>query len=177
MAKDSAANPILFLSYLSIHSYYTRQFLSEEIFLSKPLALLLLALHLGTLTYYAVHWLKSCSIFTGKPLSPRYVCYTLLLSNFAGIVFSRTLHYQFYAWYFHAMPLCMWLSPTLPVPVRLVLWACMEYAFNVFPATSFSSGLLQVAHGVILMSLKTPEALGMQVFKDADASETKKKQQ
>jgi hypothetical protein len=39
---------------------------------------------------------------------PAYIAYVLLSSNFVGIVFARTLHYQFYSWYFHALPLLLW---------------------------------------------------------------------
>ena len=77
---------------------------------------------------------------------------TLLGCNYIGIVVSRTLHYQFYVWYFHTVPLLLWAAP-LRTPVRLLLWGGIELAFNVFPATAASSALLQVCHWVLLVAL------------------------
>ena len=145
------------------------QFLSEDAFLSKPVAALLLLLHLGTLAYFCSKWLKSTQeqlqqmLFIGKPLSADYVAYTMLVSNFVGVAFARTLHYQFYSWYFHALPLLLWLSPTFHVVFRIILLGIIEYAFNVFPATPTSSALLQVAHLLILLSLKAPQELEMTI--------------
>lgn len=77
---------------------------------------------------------------------------TLLSCNFVGIVAARTLHYQFYTWYFHALPLLLWHAP-LPTPLRLALWLGIEASFNVFPATAASSALLQLCHVVLLGAL------------------------
>jgi alpha-1,3-mannosyltransferase len=104
------------------------KFLPEEMFISKPWALMLLACHLGTLCYLLTfRWLQQtaqeqqrlCNTTTtttttttmtrnqqqkppqvlfiqDKQLSAEYIAYTLVVSNFVGIVFARTLHYQFY---------------------------------------------------------------------------------
>ena len=80
--------------------------LSPEFFVSKPWAVFLLACHLGTLAALAVRWIQHyrqstegrLSSPTTSPLvlSPVYIIHTMLVSNFVGIVFARTLHYQFY---------------------------------------------------------------------------------
>lgn len=43
----------------------------------------------------------------------------LLTSNFIGIVFARSLHYQFYSWYAQSLPLLLWRT-RYPVPVKYV---------------------------------------------------------
>ena len=74
----------------------------------------------------------------------------MFLSDYIGICFSRTLHYQFYSWYFHTLPLLAWMADDMPMAMRVVLIGMIEYAFNVFPATAFSSYVLQSAHFVLL---------------------------
>jgi len=41
----------------------------------------------------------------------------LFTSNFIGMMFSRSLHYQFYVWYFHTLPWLLW-QTAAPVPLR-----------------------------------------------------------
>ena len=132
------------------------KFLPEDIFVSKPLSLLLLVMHIGCLAFFARKWLLSAKDQTGRylhisrQLSPTYVVQTMFISNYIGICFSRTLHYQFYSWYFHTLPLMAWMVGDMPMTMRVVLIGMIEYAFNVFPATGFSSYVLQSAHFVLL---------------------------
>lgn len=115
-------------------------------------------------------------------LSPSYIAYTMFVANFVGICFSKTLHYQFYVWYFHSLPFLLGLcltdkllqppsSPSnnpsnniqytetrLPFVVSRVLLglaalAALERSFLTFPATPASSLALQVAHLYILMAI------------------------
>jgi hypothetical protein len=92
--------------------------------------------------------------------SPSYIAYVLLASNFVGIAFARTLHYQFYSWYFHALPalaLGWGASSGLPLALRLAALGAVEWAFNVGDAAGAgspaSSAALQVGHAVVLACL------------------------
>jgi alpha-1,3-mannosyltransferase len=76
----------------------------------------------------------------------------MLGCNFVGIVFSRTLHYQFYAWYFHSLPLLLWLAP-IPTAARLCLFAAIEAAWSTFPPTANNSYGLLLAHAILLGGL------------------------
>ena len=142
------------------------KFIPEDIFVSKPLSLLLLGLHIGCLLFFARKWLASAKeqteryLHIHRRLSPAYVIHTMFVSNYIGICFSRTLHYQFYSWYFHTMPLMAWMTDDMPLLMRIILIGMVEYSYNVFPATSFSSYVLQSAHFVLLAWLwmgKVPE--------------------
>ena len=89
-------------------------------------------------------------------LSAHYIVYTLFVSNFVGICFARTLHYQFYAWYYHTVPYLLWTTireSNVRLVVRLLLLGGLEYAFLTFPATPVSSTVLQVCHFVILAAV------------------------
>ena len=155
------------------------KFLNEGVFAAKEWALLLLLCHLKTLHLLAVKWWNaSCyqrgSIKTREwiswtkrldmdklRMSPGYVIYTMFVSNYVGIVFGRTLHYQFYCWYFYSLPLLHFLamkSPTttgyvvtiINVVLSLIAILGIEYAFNVYPATESSSMILQLSHVFLL---------------------------
>jgi alpha-1,3-mannosyltransferase len=88
--------------------------------------------------------------------APAFVAYVLCISNFAGIAFARTLHYQFYTWYFHTLPL-LYMVAGLPLPVMVALSGGIEYAFNVGDASGagspLSSAVLQACHFLLLGAL------------------------
>lgn len=74
------------------------------------------------------------------------------LANFVGIVCARSLHYQFYSWYYHTVPYLLYRSGQ-HWAVQVLLWAAIEYAWNVYPSTSLSSVLLLLAHLYLLASI------------------------
>jgi len=142
------------------------KFLSEDVFVSKPLSVILLILHLLSLIGFAWKWLKESRTQTGyyiqipgkRYLSPQYVVSTMFISNYIGICFSRTLHYQFYSWYHASIPFLLWCTD-MWIPFRIIIIIVIEVAFNVFPATAPSSFLLQTSHVILLiylMRMKVP---------------------
>ncbi len=172
------------------------KFLPEEIFISKPWALMLLACHLGVLGLLAKKWWRSsvsqlgddnarklmrwtkCDNDDDIRLSPEYVIYTMFVSNYVGIVFARTLHYQFYCWYFYSLPMLLWLTSfdsssstdklskvVLPLSANSIVVVCVEFAFNVFPATELSSAVLQLSHAYLLMKIVSSKVPSIQIDK------------
>jgi alpha-1,3-mannosyltransferase len=128
------------------------KFLPEDVFLSKTCAITLLCLHIGLLCIYHYRLYQSSrSAGKNKSLSPEQILSTLFVSNFIGICCARTLHYQFYAWYFASLPYLLWRETPYPIPVRLLVLAAVEHAFLKFPATPTSSSVLQIAHWIILI--------------------------
>lgn len=153
------------------------KFLSEEVFVSKHLAKGLLMTQLAVLLAYfsrrealgqkqtsaarispeetgvwKVFKSSLSSSASRTNLSPDWILSGLFVSNFIGVMFARSLHFQFYVWYFHSLPFLLWLAP-LPTYVRLALFVTIEVVWNVFPSTSITSAALWLAHGVLLVSL------------------------
>jgi hypothetical protein len=64
-----------------------------------------------------------------RPQSAYNVLTLLSTTLFAGIAFSRSLHYSFYIWYFHMIPFLLRLAG-LTIPVRFIVALALEWAWN-----------------------------------------------
>jgi alpha-1,3-mannosyltransferase len=139
------------------------RFVGEEIFLSKEFSISLLVGHLSVLAlFFTTRWLRPAE----KPItdligialkfeepcgkmqhavsvrvSPNYILTTILSANAIGMLFARSLHYQFYAYIALATPFLFWRSGMHPV-FQYALWAAQEWAWNVYPSTDASSMLV-----------------------------------
>lgn len=76
----------------------------------------------------------------------------IFLSNFIGIVCARSLHYQFYIWYFHSLPYLVWYTD-FNTSLKFLLLGCIEYAWNTYPSTDLSSALLHGCHIILLVGI------------------------
>lgn len=76
----------------------------------------------------------------------------IFLANFIGIICARSLHYQFYVWYFHSLPYLAWFTE-FDVKVKFLLLGLIELAWNTYPSTDFSSGILHACHIVLLFGI------------------------
>lgn len=74
---------------------------------------------------------------------PFFVC------NLIGMVCARSLHYQFYSWYYHSLVYLVF-STGFKKPVMFLLLGLIEYCWNVYPSTEFSSALLHICHMTLL---------------------------
>ncbi|XP_058076111.1 dol-P-Man:Man(5)GlcNAc(2)-PP-Dol alpha-1,3-mannosyltransferase isoform X2 [Magnolia sinica] len=154
------------------------KFVPEAVFVSKAFATTLLAIHLVLLAVFAHYrWCKhEGGLFnflrskfshekrsfnlhhffihdsTHKTLSKAHIATVMFAGNFIGIVCARSLHYQFYVWYFYSLPFLLWKTP-FPTPIRLLLFGGVEFCWNVFPSNLYSSSLLFCIHLAILWGL------------------------
>ncbi|KAN0062434.1 dolichyl-P-Man:Man(5)GlcNAc(2)-PP-dolichol alpha-1,3-mannosyltransferase [Thecaphora frezii] len=166
------------------------RFVSEERFESKGFAKVLLGAHLVVLGTFAVarwtgigkggvRWIRER--WSGqrgggrlKQSDVREMLTTLFTANLIGVVCSRSLHYQFYSWYFHQVPFLLWRA-RLPLTVKLVIPLVVEWAWNVFPSTKESSVALLACHVVLLGGLwavpREDEELLQQQQKQASLSD------
>ncbi|XP_029177019.1 lethal(2)neighbour of Tid protein [Nylanderia fulva] len=149
------------------------RFLPEEVFVHPYFHHFLLFLHVLTLLYCLRIWIVYMESYaklkdveknlkSQVPEKIDYMCvvsqlfvYPLFMSNFIGIMFSRSLHYQFYVWYYHTLPYLAWCTEYKTV-VRLTVLGVIELCWNVYPSTIFSSTALHICHIILLYgSLKT----------------------
>lgn len=86
------------------------------------------------------------------PITADYVATVMFTSNLIGIIFARSLHYQFYSWYAHQVPFLAW-KTSYPLVVKLALILGIEYAWNVFPSTPISSSVLLGANSILLLGV------------------------
>ncbi|KAI0511759.1 hypothetical protein KFK09_012391 [Dendrobium nobile] len=155
------------------------KFVPEEIFISKELASALLVIHLTLLLIFAHYkWCKYegglfnllCSRLCDAikklvhiqqflycesiihVLRKEHIVAVMFVGNFIGIICARSLHYQFYSWYFFSLPFLLWKTP-FPTIIRLLLFAGVEFCWNIYPSTSFSSLILLFLHLSILWGL------------------------
>ncbi|XP_035538681.1 dol-P-Man:Man(5)GlcNAc(2)-PP-Dol alpha-1,3-mannosyltransferase-like [Juglans regia] len=148
------------------------KFIPEPLFVSKEFAVSLLIAHLVLLaafTHYRwcrhegglLNFLHSRflslkrSDFTNssfKILKKEHIVTTMFVGNFIGIFCARSLHYQFYSWYFYSLPYLLWCTP-FPTLLRLILFMGVEICWNVYPSNAYSSALLMCLHLVILWGL------------------------
>ncbi|KAF8335420.1 mannosyltransferase [Cantharellus anzutake] len=144
------------------------RFFPEETFLSKSFANVLLISHLVTLVLFASY--KWCADDGGAisilkralrgpsrggasaESSRNEIVIILFTTNLIGLIFARSLHYQFYAWYAQQIPFLLWRSK-LPSVVRFMLLGTIEYAWNVFPSTNTSSAVLLTSHLLLLIGV------------------------
>ncbi|XP_060654213.1 lethal(2)neighbour of Tid protein [Drosophila nasuta] len=92
------------------------------------------------------------------------------LSNFIGVACARSLHYQFYVWYFHTLPYLVWSTP-YSLGVRYLLLGIIEYCWNTYPSTNVSSIALHLCHLVLLVGV------ARQIFSTMRLNATVKRQE
>jgi alpha-1,3-mannosyltransferase len=150
------------------------KFVPEDQFLSKQFAISLLALHLSLILYFCSlpgkRWLgafessslpsfigsaffRTASLRTLSDLEwTRHVVRTVWLSNIIGILSARSLHYQFYSWFYWTVPFLLLPTSSSSTSSKKVMvirgillvgiWLVQELAWLVYPGTPMSSALV-----------------------------------
>ncbi|NXP02588.1 ALG3 mannosyltransferase, partial [Thinocorus orbignyianus] len=102
----------------------------------------------------ARRWHPGPAPFSSLTPAPR-ITFVLFSSNFLGVCCSRSLHYQFYVWYFHTLPYLLWCTPTAKLAhmPKVLLLGVIELCWNTYPSTVCSSLALHICHGLVLLQL------------------------
>lgn len=99
-------------------------------------------------TWYIIYWVMPLEIIS-----------MMFTSNFIGVLFARSLHYQFYSWYFQTLPYllwqCAWLSTEkgLKSTSRILIFVTIEGCWLTFPSTIKSSWTLAACHIMLLLGV------------------------
>ncbi|CAO3641867.1 unnamed protein product [Cunninghamella echinulata] len=144
----------------------------EKFFISTDFAKLLLAGHISLLLIFMLkQWcqknggliltfIRGFKLYQTIQLTSDDIIYAMFTSNFIGILFARSLHYQFYSWYYHTLPYLLFQSCWVSVQfeqyrsqIRLFILATIEGCWLTFPSTDNSSWTLLACHGVIMLGL------------------------
>ncbi|KAK8806996.1 hypothetical protein WA158_003755 [Blastocystis sp. Blastoise] len=173
------------------------KFLSEEVFVNKYLGLSLLILQLVLLLLFIFcKWSKQLggvfntmksdmsapyksNIFAiirdwfiprkvFNKLTTDHILLVLFGSNFIGILCSRSIHYQYYSWYFYTIPYLLY-REQMPSIIKMLLFFVLEYSYNVYPSTPLSSILLQITHILITLYMATIK-MGSPIIKENSSS-------
>eukprot|EP00834_Sanchytrium_tribonematis_P000605 NODE_11_length_54881_cov_1.430718.p18 type:complete len:384 gc:universal NODE_11_length_54881_cov_1.430718:39559-38408(-) len=141
---------------------------NEDVFASKEFSRTLLLGHLTILLIFVQIWCKSSGGIwntfkrgfhgsNGQSIpTADEIIFALFSSNFVGILFARSLHFQFYSWYYHTIPYLLWNCSFTNKKygnlfIRMVLFFTIEYCWNVFPSNQQSSSLLLYSHLTLLL--------------------------
>ncbi|XP_053982184.1 lethal(2)neighbour of Tid protein [Hylaeus volcanicus] len=147
------------------------RFLPEHVFVHPYFHASLLLLHILTLLYCASRWIQYMKSYAKlkhleKSLQPQLkkkekvdmstmsqlFILPMFAANFIGITFSRSLHYQFYVWYYHTLPYIAWCTEYKTV-LKLTILGIIELCWNTYPSTIFSSVSLHICHLILLFGL------------------------
>ncbi|KFV59923.1 Dol-P-Man:Man(5)GlcNAc(2)-PP-Dol alpha-1,3-mannosyltransferase, partial [Gavia stellata] len=129
------------------------RFLPEEVFQNRAFHAMLLLAHLAGLGLFALHRWHSSGV-AGE--SRRELLFGfgeraaqaswLTVEGQGGKDFQqlrsiRSLHYQFYVWYFHTLPYLLWCTPTAKLAhmPKVLLLGVIELCWNTYPSTVRSS--------------------------------------
>ncbi|KAI8980938.1 family 58 glycosyltransferase [Pilobolus umbonatus] len=161
------------MSYLSKAFEFSRVFdytwtvnwrmVTEETFTSSRFATMLLTGHAVTLLMFILFiWCGPKGglikvLTNGFSFSRRQMKLTnddiilmMFTCNFIGIMFSRSLHYQFYSWYFQTIPYLLWQCTWT---IMIILLTVIEGCWQTFPSTANSSWALAACHVMVLLRL------------------------
>lgn len=136
------------------------RFIDEKQFLSWQFSAFLLASHVALLVLFgATRWIKPFGrglkdliritwnsadgpydqFAIAQRMTPSFIMTTLFTANAIGMLYARSLHYQFYSWTAWATPWLLAGGAKFEPAYVYLIWATQEWAWNTYPSTKQSS--------------------------------------
>ncbi|KAK6458134.1 Dolichyl-phosphate-mannose-glycolipid alpha-mannosyltransferase [Scheffersomyces xylosifermentans] len=163
------------------------RFVPEETFLSDIFSNALLAGHVIVLLFFVFTRFLDSRI-TGKSIlqlikdafkpsstvssknllldfnaGPKIIMLIFSTTNVIGVLFSRSLHYQFLSWYCWQLPFLLYMTGW-HFAIGIALWGVHEWSWNVYPSTNESSIALVSVLSVVLLGVWRNENAWFQVY-------------
>lgn len=143
------------------------KFINEDLFLDPIWGFILLTFCLYFWSYFWIYkWTNNetsfFSILKGKystkKINANHIILVMFTSNFIGVMFARSLHFQFYVWYFFTLPYLLW-NTFYPNIIKIFIMLVIEIIWNIYPSNPLTSLILFICHlsiltGLILTPLK-----------------------
>lgn len=149
------------------------RFVSEKTFSSDSFAYALLAGHVAVLAFFLLtrfvspkvtgksilqlikdsvlhpftNTTAASNLLVGRDSGPRLILLIFAVTNLIGVLFARSLHYQFLAWYCWLLPFLLY-ATGCNVVVAFAVFGAHEWCWNQYPSTELSSQML-----VMILSL------------------------
>lgn len=81
-----------------------------------------------------------------------FIANMMMMSNLIGILFARSLHYQFLSWYFYSLPFLIGNLKSVPFIIKIVIFGIHEWCWNKYPSNGVSSiCLVSILAGIVVM--------------------------
>lgn len=86
------------------------------------------------------------------PLTAQGIAFALYSSNLLGIACARSLHFQFFTWYFHSLPLLLRFT-RWPWLAHVAFVVALEVGWSHHPPAGWSSALVTALHFALVAGL------------------------
>ncbi|KAG7666070.1 ALG3 [[Candida] subhashii] len=96
--------------------------------------------------------ISKTNMFINPNMGPQLILLVMSTTNVIGVLFSRSLHYQFLSWYAWQLPFLLF-SMGINVYFGVLIWFAHEWCWNVFPSTKQSSGALIAILSIVLVGV------------------------
>lgn len=114
--------------------------------------------------------ISSLNLFIDPKVGPRIVLLVLTSTNVVGVLFSRSLHYQFLSWYCWQLPFLLYMTNWHFI-ICFIVWTIHETCWNIFPSTAISSLTLITILSVVVLAVWSNTEIWFKTINEPKKSE------